>query len=144
MSLTSTYVEADDGLFYKDPLLHSRTDPVTWFICFDDDDPPELVIDIKAHGDSIEAARHILCSLRMSHCIYKWEPRKSARLRPRPDGSFGNESFDAIAFFFKLRRPLPHSAIVRPQQGITRESSLKKHAAWIMFNNTGDHHGQTA
>lgn len=40
MSLVSTYVLADNGLFYKNPTLRGED----WFICFDDDDPPELVI----------------------------------------------------------------------------------------------------
>lgn len=41
MSLVSTYVRATDGYFYQDPVLSGDG----WFVCFDDDDPPELVID---------------------------------------------------------------------------------------------------
>lgn len=44
MSLVPTYVKATDNYFYKDPTLEGKD----WFICFDDDDPPELVIAVKA------------------------------------------------------------------------------------------------
>lgn len=40
MSLVPTYVLADDNEFYKDPTING----IDFFICFDDDDPPELVI----------------------------------------------------------------------------------------------------
>lgn len=40
MSLVPTWVYAEDGNWYKDPVI---TGP-GWFICFDDDDPPEMVI----------------------------------------------------------------------------------------------------
>lgn len=40
MSLVPTYVKATDDYFYKNPILQGNG----WFICFDDDEPPELVI----------------------------------------------------------------------------------------------------
>jgi hypothetical protein len=40
MSLVSTWVAAVDGRFYQNPILEGDG----WFVCFDDDDPPELVI----------------------------------------------------------------------------------------------------
>ncbi len=43
MSLCPVYVRAVDGLFYKDPVICHYD----WFICFDDDDPPELVVFAK-------------------------------------------------------------------------------------------------
>lgn len=42
MSLVSTWAPCDDGLYHKNPILSDRPDG-HWFICFDDDDPPELV-----------------------------------------------------------------------------------------------------
>lgn len=42
MSLVSTYVVMDDGLFYKNPVIFDDTN--NWYICFDDEDPPEFVI----------------------------------------------------------------------------------------------------
>jgi len=72
MSLVPTYVLADDNEFYKDPTI-SGSD---FFICFDDDDPPELVImtgveDIESMDDidfdaMQKRAKEILESLNIS------------------------------------------------------------------------------
>jgi len=40
MSLVATYVQATDGKFYKGAVIFEEG----WFVCFDDDDPPELVV----------------------------------------------------------------------------------------------------
>lgn len=45
MSLVSTYVYATDGKFYKNPVIKGEG----WFICFDDDDPPELVVELSLY-----------------------------------------------------------------------------------------------
>jgi hypothetical protein len=45
MSLVSTFIKGTDGNFYQNP-VYFRDD---WFICFDDDDPIELVVKIKAN-----------------------------------------------------------------------------------------------
>jgi hypothetical protein len=42
MSMVSTYVLADSGAWYKNPVLGCPG--YDYFICFDDDDPIELVI----------------------------------------------------------------------------------------------------
>jgi len=44
MSLIPTYVLAEDGVFYKNPCLHGVYEDKIWYICWDDDDPTELVI----------------------------------------------------------------------------------------------------
>jgi hypothetical protein len=41
MSLVGTFVKCTDGNWYQG--LVYRAQDNTWFICFDDDDPPELV-----------------------------------------------------------------------------------------------------
>lgn len=40
MSLVSTYVRAVDGQLYRNPIIYGDG----WFVCFDDDDPMELVV----------------------------------------------------------------------------------------------------
>ncbi len=40
MSLVGTYVRAEDGQLYRGPVIYGDG----WFVCFDDDDPPELVV----------------------------------------------------------------------------------------------------
>ena len=49
MSQVSVHVRAKDGKWYEDPVLFGRRNNtkkgrVLWFICFDDNDPPELVL----------------------------------------------------------------------------------------------------
>lgn len=43
MSLVSTWVLFQDGKFYQNPVLYTED----WFLCFDDEDPPELVIRVE-------------------------------------------------------------------------------------------------
>lgn len=47
MSLVSTYVEAVDGKFYQNPTIYGPG----WYICFDDNDPPELVVTLGTMKD---------------------------------------------------------------------------------------------
>lgn len=49
MSLVPTWVLAVDGQFYENPIFKGNG----WFLCFDDDDPPELVIRME-EGASID------------------------------------------------------------------------------------------
>ena len=49
MSLTSTYVEDQKGSWYKNPLIIKDN----WFICWDDDDPIELVINEQVDHQGI-------------------------------------------------------------------------------------------
>lgn len=48
MSQSATYVQALDGLLYKDPIISGED----WFVCFDDDEPPEIVM--KRFGSTTE------------------------------------------------------------------------------------------
>lgn len=42
MSLVSTFVKMSDGKFYQDPTIYDQSN--NWFLCFDDEEDPELVI----------------------------------------------------------------------------------------------------
>lgn len=46
MSLVASYAKAKDGLYYEGPWSGPG-----WFICLDDDDPPELVINVELHPE---------------------------------------------------------------------------------------------
>lgn len=45
MSLVPTWVRMNDGKFYQNPVIAGAG----WYICFDDDDPPELVVSVPCH-----------------------------------------------------------------------------------------------
>jgi hypothetical protein len=47
MSLVPVYAKCSDGLWYKRPVWHGEyleDGTFPWFVCLDDDDPPELVV----------------------------------------------------------------------------------------------------
>lgn len=46
MSMYSVWIKCQDGRWYEDPIW---TEIGKWFICLDDDDPPELVMTKKAY-----------------------------------------------------------------------------------------------
>ena len=52
MSLVPTWVLCDDRRMYRDAVLAAAADG-DWFICFDDNDPPELVM----QGGSVPSRR---------------------------------------------------------------------------------------
>ena len=57
MSLVSTYLRASDGKLYKEPVYRKVGD---WFICFDDEEPIELVIRLNSpEGDVCGSARDV-------------------------------------------------------------------------------------
>lgn len=97
MSLVSTYCLADDGKWYKEPVLGGED----WFICFDDDDPPELVF--KEHSDINPYT--LLRELGIKASL-KGRGNRSMRM-------FSEEiKFDdAISFWLKIKKPIPAAAI---------------------------------
>ena len=54
MSLVSTYVKLADDKWYKNPVIYGYS----WYICFDDDDPPELVMTAPKQISKVE--RHAM------------------------------------------------------------------------------------
>jgi len=57
MSLVASYIKCDDGKWYKE--LVYRSADGDWFLCFDDDDPPELVIKLSCKKKISEICREI-------------------------------------------------------------------------------------
>lgn len=55
MSLVSNYIKATDGLFYRNPTLEGKD----WFVCFDDDDPEEIVIKTSSKKTPQEILKEI-------------------------------------------------------------------------------------
>jgi hypothetical protein len=93
MSLVPTYVQALDGRFYENPVLEGPG----WFICFDDDDPPELVLtEGMARNGPPE---HFLNVARVNGGNF----RKASRSHRM----FGKSLRPAASYFFDLRGPIP-------------------------------------
>lgn len=104
MSLVSTYVLADDDQWYQEPVLGGDD----WFICFDDDDPPELVV---KEGKGINPYTLFEDIGLKAKVISK--PSYSGRLF---DGNF----HDAWAVFLKIKKPIPAQHI-KEHDGLTTE-----------------------
>ena len=92
MSLVSTYVRADDGLFYNDPTLSREG----WFICFDDEEPPELVV----AEDSEVNFKDVFKMLGIDYKGVKERRMGGERMF---DGRFRR----ALSYFFELKEPIP-------------------------------------
>jgi hypothetical protein len=93
MSLYATWCKCKDGKWYKEPLwlgddLGDGT--VSWFLCLDDDDPPELVYQVGKAAPPIDLYRWFKASTKFGESGHrtfnlhrqgdkKWEFRKARR-----------------------------------------------------------------
>jgi hypothetical protein len=113
MSLVPTWVEAQDGWFYKNPMLTGTLgDGVSrsaWFICFDDDELSEIVLATHSKDSPIlvTRAKMVLSKLGVKYVLNE-RPSFSGRLFPpyiQGEATF----IDAVAFHFELwsRIPIP-------------------------------------
>lgn len=102
MSLVPTWVRATDGRYYKNPILHGED----WFVCFDDDDPPELVV-VQVPGEGREDARRraegILRKAGVPGTLSNRSSRAGRSYPPYPS----RRVLESIAFFFDLTGPIP-------------------------------------
>lgn len=110
MSLVSTYVRADDGEMYRNPVLEGEG----WFICFDDDDPVEVVI---AKELGIEDPKEFLESLGI-------KPLKNRVSNAMRSGSrvFNGGWRSARSWFFEIEERIPASLITRHDGVVEREN----------------------
>lgn len=90
MSLGPTFVETQSGVWYKDPVIR-RPD---WFICWDEDEPIELVI--KRPGPTCD---DILRNLAQAGWQLKRYSKRSGRAHRCFTGNFSDPMHPAEAFF---------------------------------------------
>jgi hypothetical protein len=109
MSRGYTFVKADDNNFYRGALIE-RDD---FFLCFDEDDPPELVIRIndRSEEELYKRAEEIIKELGIEASIEK------VKLYPGFESHrvFGkkNKMAPAYAVFLKITKPIPLSIITK-------------------------------
>lgn len=112
MSLVSTYVQADDGKWYQNPVLKGKG----WFLCYDDDEPIEIVI--QAESKIPRKLDDLLGELRKAG--YELVPMSG---RPMRSGRVFGEGIDAIkqadAYFLRHVRGAMPAAYVAKHDGIT-------------------------
>jgi len=95
MSLGYIFVKLDDGKYYQGAVLGDTEGD--WFICFDEDEPPELVIDRKSYDDGISPGRIIEYIGLQAEII-----SKSRHFMGRV---FKEDMKPAVAFFLKITAP---------------------------------------
>ncbi len=137
MSLVATYVLARDGRFYKDPVLAEPPD-VQWFICFDDEDPVELVFkDPDQGGDDLsrQRAEALLARLAARGLEARVAGRPVTGMRLFPPTWIEGGFVQAAAFWIELRRPVPTGLIIE-HHGVFEEVFLE--GRYYDFGQSGD------
>jgi len=107
MSLVSTYVRADDGKMYKNPVLEGDG----WFICFDDDDPVELVV---ADESGIQEPMSFLKSIGINR------PKMMGKGQRCGSRVFKGQFKPAKCWFFEITENIPATAITRHDGTVLR------------------------
>jgi hypothetical protein len=106
MSLVATYVRADDGNLYNSPILSGNG----WFICFDDDDPVEIVIRGIGKKKLKDKALEILNDLGIKHTRLTYN-QGGKRLFSDDEDDYNFE--DARSWFFEIENRIPAQAITK-------------------------------
>lgn len=109
MSLVSTYVRADDGKMYRNPVLAGGG----WFICFDDDDPVEIVI---ADESGIKEPDSLLRSLGIIPSNMQKAMRGGSRM-------FGQNFRQAKSWFFDINSRIP-AKLITSHDGIVERKDI--------------------
>lgn len=116
MSLVSTYVKADNGKFYENPVLSGEG----WFICFDDEDPAELVIQKSGSLGKKLLVKDVLSLIGMKTKGL----RKYDSYAQRNFGKGTKLDFKpAIAYFFEPVNPINHKFITE-HDGVVAENKI--------------------
>jgi hypothetical protein len=107
MSLVPTYARAEDGVYYKNPVLHGSWAEHPWFICFDDDDPTELVIaNVWNKFQAEEMALGILLKLGKRFSKLKIHDCSKGCKRCFPHSKW-KKFVQAASFFFVFEESIP-------------------------------------
>lgn len=113
MSMVSTYALADDGKWYRNPVLGIRDRD--FFICFDDDDPIELVI-----ADHMKLEPEYVIERLGLDAKVRGKPHRAMRY-------FSGKFYDARAWWIDVHKPIPAEFItghdgkiitIKPMQGV--------------------------
>lgn len=80
MSLVATYVQANDGQWYANPVLRGKVEGRPWFIVYDDDDPIELVVNATTREEAERMKVEIGNLLKEHGC--EMRPYSMSRFKP--------------------------------------------------------------
>lgn len=109
MSLVSTYVRADNGKMYRNPVLRGEG----WFVCFDDDEPVEIVI---ADETGIKEPNAFLRSMGI-------KPHRMGKAMKGGSRSFEGGFKPAKSWFFEITHPIP-AKLITSHDGIVERDEI--------------------
>jgi len=121
MSNVPTWVLADDNFFYKNPILGDSSG--NWFVCFDDDDDPEIVVKRGVIGiDDVlkklpRDSRLISGVCRMSRCFpSSWKVCPAQRA------------------FVEISAPISSELILKSDRKLASEDFRAKHMDCVYYS----------
>lgn len=112
MSLVSHYCLADDEKWYREPVVGVAG---RWYICFDDDDPPELVVRRMRIDKVVQLISEPDALITQFNLPFELRGKNSAsgRCFPRTDGKFHpNKMFESVSWWLHQTGPIPSKLIV--------------------------------
>ncbi len=120
--MADTFVVADDGLFYRDPVIASPLKSLVadWFICFDGPLQPTMVLRVP-RGDYSQARIRASRLLREAGLQGRVGLVDSIRLRTFPPR--WDRAFHSVTFRVSLTGPVPASHVIQ-HGGTLSDASL--------------------
>ena len=125
MSLVPTFVQSTSGKWYKNPVIKGDD----WFICWDDDEPIELVV--KATPSRKDAVETIVQDLNLRG----WNVRRKTKVRSDGSRFFDGKLFPACQCFLIQE--------AGPTDDILKDTEPEKHkpkADCVLYFNGKDGH----
>lgn len=116
MRLVPTYVESQEGNWYKNPIVRGRG----WFICWDDDEPIELVCYVHTKpGTILGNLKKLGWNLRVISKAMQGQRCFSS------DGNIMDNMHPAKSYFLKQENG-PLDSMIKEHQGKYRESPRRE------------------
>lgn len=131
MSLVGIYVLADDEKLYHDPVLYGND----WFLCFDDDDPPELVIEQQNRSkvQCRERALEVLAETGIEAKVSVESYDSSQRVFPPYDDDGDGNLRGATSFEVDVLKPIPAECLMHNEGSLTIQEFKAKPHQCIMY-----------
>ena len=139
MSLVPSYVRLGN-LWFEGPVIYDESE--NWFICFDDDDPVEIVIKIKesiSNKDAIELILDTLGNAKINaEIIMSKGIGRGCRNYPKTQIT---EYHESIWAFIELKQNIEPNNLKVDHKGISHDLPPTGEFVAYDFNPTPDHSG---
>jgi hypothetical protein len=113
MSMISDYELADDGKWYEHAVIG---EPKKWYVCFDDEDPPQLVIRKMrvGQGDRMELYMEVEALIQQFKLPFEIVSRNSDHDCMFPDvtGRWNGKMLKATSYVVRLTGTIPSALII--------------------------------